>query len=117
MRGLRGRVVVITGGGGGIGAATARRLAEEGAAVAVLDIDAEAAGRAAHAFVASGGAARPFACDLAVHAAAAGAVAAAEAALGPADVLINNAGWDVFRPFLQTTPDEWQRLIAINLTG
>lgn len=117
MRGLRDRVVVITGGGGGIGAATARRLAEEGAKVAVLDIDAAAAGRAADAIGAMGGTARPFACDIADHAVAAAAVAAAEAALGPADVLINNAGWDVFRPFLQTTPAEWQRLIAINLTG
>ena len=45
------------------------------------------------------------------------AVAAAEAALGPIAVLVNNAGWDVFKPFIKTVPAEWDKLIAINLTG
>ena len=45
------------------------------------------------------------------------AVAAVEQELGPIDVLVNNAGWDVFRPFVKTEPAQWERLIAINLTG
>ena len=45
------------------------------------------------------------------------AVAAAEAALGPIGALVNNAGWDVFRLFADSTPEEWQKLIAINLVG
>jgi 2-hydroxycyclohexanecarboxyl-CoA dehydrogenase len=117
MRGLEGRVVIITGGGGGIGSATARRFGEEGAKVAVLDIDEAAGSRSAAAVVAAGGAAQVFACDITDHAATTAVVAAVETALGPIDVLVNNAGWDVFRPFLQTTPAEWQRLIAVNLTG
>jgi len=44
-------------------------------------------------------------------------IAAVEAALGPIDVLVNNAGWDVFRLFKDTTPEDWQKLIAINLIG
>ncbi len=42
---------------------------------------------------------------------------AAEAALGPVDVLVNNAGWDIFRPFVETTPSDWDKIIAINLVG
>jgi 2-hydroxycyclohexanecarboxyl-CoA dehydrogenase len=117
MRGLNGRVAVITGGGGGIGSATARRFSEEGAKVAVFDVDAAAADRAAADIVAAGGIARSFICDVTDHGAVGRTVAAAEAALGPADILVNNAGWDVFRPFLKTAPAEWERLIAINLTG
>jgi len=117
VRGLKDRVVIITGGGGGIGSATARRFGEEGAKVAVLDIDGDAAARVAADIAAAGGAARPFPCDITDYAGVARAVAAAEAALGPADVLVNNAGWDVFRPFLKTAPGEWERLIAINLVG
>ncbi|HYM04904.1 MAG TPA: glucose 1-dehydrogenase [Stellaceae bacterium] len=111
------RVVIITGGGGGIGSATAKRFGEEGAKVAIFDIDADAAARASADVVAAGGAARPFLCDITDHPAVSRAVAAAESALGPVDVLVNNAGWDVFRPFLKTTPAEWERLIAINLIG
>jgi 2-hydroxycyclohexanecarboxyl-CoA dehydrogenase len=117
MRGLSGRVVIITGGGGGIGSATAKRFAAEGAKVAVFDIDAAAAARTAAEIVAEGGGARAFACDITDHAAVARTVAESEAALGPVEVLINNAGWDIFRPFLQTTPAEWERLIAVNLVG
>jgi 2-hydroxycyclohexanecarboxyl-CoA dehydrogenase len=117
MRGLTDKVVIVTGGGGGIGGATCRRFAEAGARVAVFDIDAAAAARVAEAIAAAGGAARAFACDITDHAGVAAAVAATEQALGPVDILVNNAGWDVFRLFKDSTPQEWQKLIAINLVG
>lgn len=114
MRGLSDRVVVVTGGGGGIGGAACRRFAEAGSKVAVLDIDLAAAERVAAGI---GGTARAFACDITDHAAAVATVAAVEAVLGPVAVLVNNAGWDVFRLFKDSTPEEWQKLIAINLVG
>lgn len=114
MRGLRDRVVIVTGGAGGIGSATCRRFAAEGARVAVFDIDAGAAGQLAAEI---GDAARAFACDITDHAATAAAVAAAEAALGPVHALVNNAGWDIFRLFKDSTPEEWRKLIDINLIG
>ena len=117
MRGLRDKVVIVTGGGGGIGGATCRRFAEEGARVAVFDIDMAAAERAAARCGEAGGTARAFACDITDHAAVVQAVAAAEAAFGPIGVLVNNAGWDVFRLFRDSKPGEWRRLIDINLIG
>lgn len=117
MRGLEGRTVIVTGGGGGIGGATCRRFAAEGARVAVLDRDLDAATATARAIAAAGGAAEALECDITRRDAVDAAVAAAVAAFGPVDVLVNNAGWDVFKPFLKTEPPEWERLIAINLTG
>lgn len=117
MRNLSGKTVVVTGGGGGIGGATCRRFAEEGAKVAVFDMNLEAAQKVATEIEAAGGVAKAFKCDITDRAAVDAAVAAAEAALGPIDVLVNNAGWDVFKPFTKTVPAEWDKLIAINLTG
>lgn len=112
-----GKVVVVTGAGGGIGGATARRFAAEGARVAVLDRDTAAADRTVAAIVAAGGQALARRCDITVRAEVDAAVAATESGLGPIDVLVNNAGWDVFAPFLKTQPEQWDKLIAINLTG
>ncbi|HVZ09736.1 SDR family NAD(P)-dependent oxidoreductase [Rhodopila sp.] len=117
MRGLKDKVVIVTGGGGGIGSATCHRFAQEGAKVAVFDINEATAKSVAGAIEEAGGVARAFACDITDHEAVETAVAAAEAALGPVTVLVNNAGWDVFRLFKDTTPADWQKLIAINLIG
>ncbi|HEY8337995.1 MAG TPA: glucose 1-dehydrogenase [Tardiphaga sp.] len=117
MRGLSTKVAVVTGGGGGIGGATCRRLASEGATVAVFDIDAPSAERTAAAIAADGGKAVAFTCDIADHEGVRSAIAKVNASLGPIDVLVNNAGWDIFKPFLQTSPADWQKLIAINLIG
>jgi 2-hydroxycyclohexanecarboxyl-CoA dehydrogenase len=117
MRRFEGRTVVITGGGGGIGGATCRRFGAEGAKVAVFDRDLAAAQATAAAILQAGGAAQAFACDITDRAQVDAAVAATEAAFGAIDVLVNNAGWDVFRPFTKTEPAQWDRLIAINLTG
>lgn len=111
------RVIVITGGGGGIGGATARRFAAKGGRIAVLDRDPEAAARTVAQIEAEGGTARAYGCDITDRPGVDAVIAAVEAELGPIDVLVNNAGWDVFRPFLGTTPSDWERLIAINLTG
>src|SRR5208283_1192749 len=117
MTRFEGKVVVVTGGGGGIGGATSRRFAREGAKVAVFDLKLDAAQKVAADIRAAGGEAEAFACDIAKKADVDAAVAAAEARLGPIDVLVNNAGWDVFRPFVKTEPAQWEKLIAINLTG
>ena len=117
MRGLEDKTVVVTGGGGGIGGATCRRFAEAGAKVAVFDIDEASAKRTADAITAAGGKAQAFCCDITDYAGVQRAVAAAEAAFGPIDVLVNNAGWDVFRLFKDTTPADWQKVISINLVG
>lgn len=117
MRNLSGKTVIVTGGGGGIGGATCRRFAQEGAKVAVFDMNLGAAQKVAAEIEAAGGVAKAFKCDITDRSAVDAAVASATSVLGPIDVLVNNAGWDVFKPFTKTVPAEWERLIAINLTG
>lgn len=114
---LQGKVAVVTGGGGGIGGATCRRFAREGASVAVCDRDLAAAQRVAQQVVEQGGQAQAFACDITDRASVDAAVAQVVQSLGPIDILVNNAGWDVFMPFTKTVPEQWEKLIAINLTG
>ena len=117
MQRFDGKTVIVTGGGGGIGGATCRRFASEGAQVAVFDMNLEAAEKVAADIRAGGGQAAAFACNITDRAQVDAAVAAAQTQLGPITVLVNNAGWDVFKPFLKTVPAEWEKLIAINLTG
>lgn len=97
MRGLDGKVVLVTGGAGGIGAALCRRFAAEGCKLAVFDLDAAGAERVAREV---GG--RAWALDIADQAQVIDAVSAVERDLGPIDVLVNNAGWDRAGPFLET---------------
>jgi 2-hydroxycyclohexanecarboxyl-CoA dehydrogenase len=117
LRGLSDKVVIVTGGGGGIGTATCRRFAAEGAKVAVCDLNLDAAEQTVESIRAAGGTAEAYAVDIADLDQVRDGVARIESGLGPVDVLVNNAGWDVFKPFLKTEPAEWQKLIAINLTG
>ncbi|MGX6570270.1 2-hydroxycyclohexanecarboxyl-CoA dehydrogenase [Cupriavidus necator] len=117
MQGLEGKTVIVTGGGGGIGGATCLRFARAGAAVGVLDLNPEAAERVAGQIREAGGRALAIRCDITERASVDAAVAAVEQGLGPVDVLVNNAGWDVFKPFIKTEPAQWDRLIAINLIG
>ena len=117
MQRFDGKTVIVTGGGGGIGGATCRRFASEGAQVAVFDMNLEAAEKVAADIRATGGRATAFACNITDRAQVDAAVAAVEAQLGPIAVLVNNAGWDVFKPFVKTVPAEWANLIDINLTG
>jgi 2-hydroxycyclohexanecarboxyl-CoA dehydrogenase len=117
MRGLQSKTVMVTGGGGGIGGATCRRFAAAGAKVAVLDRNFEAAQVTAKAIEAAGGTAMAVACDITRRVDVDQGVADVGARFGGIDVLVNNAGWDIFKPFTKTQPVDWERLIAINLTG
>ncbi len=114
MRGLAGKAVIVTGGAGGIGSAICRRLAEEKAKVGVFDLR----GDAAEALAAEiGNGASGHACDITDLEAVKAAVAAFEAKCGATDALVNNAGWDKFAYFLDTTPEDWEKIVAINLMG
>lgn len=117
MGGFDQKHVIVTGGGGGIGSQTVRRFAVAGARVAIFDRDLAAASRLADEIAATGGEAMAFACDITDRAQIDAAVEAARLAFGPVTVLVNNAGWDIFRPFLKTDADEWRKLIDINLVG
>jgi 2-hydroxycyclohexanecarboxyl-CoA dehydrogenase len=117
MKRFDNQTVVVTGGGGGIGGATCQRFGREGARVAVFDLNLDAAEKVAAAIRAEGGQAQAFRCDITDRESVNASVLACEAQLGPIDVLINNAGWDIFKPFTKTEPAQWDKLIAINLTG
>jgi 2-hydroxycyclohexanecarboxyl-CoA dehydrogenase len=117
MRGLKDRTVLLTGGANGIGAAIARRLADEGCAVGIVDVDAAGAEKVAGEIGAKGGKASVHAADISDYEAVQRAVAAFEAAAGPIAFLVNNAGWDRAQNFLDTTPEFWRKVVAINLYG
>ena len=114
---LAGRKVIITGGGAGIGLSTARRLVREGAAVGLLDLDGAAAIAAAKQIQDEGGQAFGIAADVIDAASMDHAVAAASAALGGIDGLFNNAGIAGFGSVHESTPESWQRVWAVNVTG
>jgi 2-hydroxycyclohexanecarboxyl-CoA dehydrogenase len=105
---LEGRKALVTGGASGIGAATAARLAAEGAEVWVGDIDTEGAERIAAEV--AGHAIELDVTDL-------DSAKAAVEATGTLDILVNNAGTDEFGFFTYTTPEQWKRVLDINLLG
>lgn len=118
LRFLAGRHAVVTGGGRGIGAAIADELARRGASVTIMGRDRAALDRhAADVAGRHGVAARAVTCDVADEASVERAFAEARAALGDAHVLVNNAGQGAAAPFVETTRDTWDRLLAVNLTG
>jgi 2-hydroxycyclohexanecarboxyl-CoA dehydrogenase len=106
------RTALVTGGAGGIGAATCRRLAAEGARVAVTDVNLDRASRIAEEI--DGGA---YELDVRSDDSIREAVEAAERDLGPIDVLVNNAGYDEWGWFTETDPALWDRVLAVNLRG
>ena len=117
MRGLSGKNVIVTGGGGAIGGAICRRFAGYGASVGVFDKNLAGAGKVADEIRSDGGKAFVAGVDIADYDAVGKAIAQFEKDSGPTDVLVNNAGWDRFANFVDTTPDLWDQLIAINLRG
>ena len=114
---LEGRKIIITGGAAGIGLSTARALVREGAAVALLDLDGAAAQASARALASDGGQAFGVACDVTDAASVERAAAAAREALGTIDGLFNNAGIADFGSVHSSTPESWQRVWAVNVTG
>ena len=116
FRGLSGRRVLLTGGASGIGRATVLRLAEEGAVVGVLDRDAEGAVRVA-AEASGPGRVSAHPVDITDGDQVEAVVSAFEEAVGPVDGLVNNAGWDVARSFLETDAELWRQVIEVNLLG
>ena len=116
MRGLQGKRVIVTGGGSGIGREVSKRFAEEGSEVAIFDLNADGAAETVSLIEANGGKASAYTVDIADRTAVDTAVAAVEAG-GPIDVLVNNAGWDVIKPFLDTDMELWKKVIDINLYG
>jgi NAD(P)-dependent dehydrogenase (short-subunit alcohol dehydrogenase family) len=112
-----GKTVLVTGAGRGVGRSIALRFAEEGAKVALVARTEKALGETAALLHLAGGRALALTADITATGAAEECVARAETELGPLDVLVNNAAVFLWRPFLEVSPEEWDRVIATNLTG
>jgi len=117
MRRLTEKVALVTGAAQGIGRAIASRLADEGAKVALADIQIDAAEQAAAEIRRTGATAIAVALDVTKLDDAIAVADRVEHELGPIDILVNNAGWDVLMPFVETTPEFWDKVIAINYRG
>lgn len=113
--GLAGKVALVTGGGSGIGRATALLLAREGAAVAVVDLNQPRAEEVAVQIRQGGGQAIAVSCDVSRAADCRRAVAETVAALGGIDILFNNAGMIRRADVLETTEEEWDQVMAVNV--
>jgi NAD(P)-dependent dehydrogenase (short-subunit alcohol dehydrogenase family) len=122
MNRLAGKVALITGAGRGIGAAIAHAFAREGAAIVLAELDLDAAQRTAQAIAAAAVATHPARAlavqtDVTQSGSVRHAVSEAERVFGPLDVLVNNAGINVFRDPLTMTDDDWRRCFAVDLDG
>jgi NAD(P)-dependent dehydrogenase (short-subunit alcohol dehydrogenase family) len=114
---LEGQVAIVTGAGRGIGQAIARRFAEEGAAVAVLDINRATAVETVEIIRQRGGKAFGVVADVSSHEQVGMAVAEVTLELGRIDILINNAGIENRASFLEISPEDWRRQLEVNLSG
>ena len=114
---VEGKIALVVGAGGGIGGAGAEGLAREGAAVVCADIDELTAEATAARIRAVGGRANAFGLDVRDRQAVDAAVAAAANEFGRLDVLLDCAGVSQTASFLDLDPGEWDRIIAVNLTG
>ena len=108
MRGLRGRRAIVTGGASGIGKAISVRLAGEGCHVGIFDLNLDAAREVSSL---------AWKVDVTDYDSVQAGIARFEAEAGPCDILVNCAGWDSPRLFLETSPGDWEKIIAINLRG
>ena len=114
MKGLSGKVAIVTGGGSGIGEAIVLRLAEEGCRVALFDINQQAGEAVAEA---AQGEVAVFKTDITDMDSVESSVAAVESSIGPVWMLVNCAGWDAPSPFLSQGPELWTKIINLNLYG
>jgi len=114
MKGLSGKRALVTGGASGIGAATAKRFLEEGCQVAVLDRDPESQQRLETELPDLAGV---YEADVADLTQVRAAFEEAILDMGGVDILINNAGISIRHPFTEITPEDWERVLAVNLTG
>jgi NAD(P)-dependent dehydrogenase (short-subunit alcohol dehydrogenase family) len=112
---LGGKVALVSGGATGMGGASSRLFAAEGAKVAVVDRNLEAAQKTVDAIVAAGGVAVAVQADVSKAADVTAAVAIVQRVLGPITVLFNHAGTIVIKPFLDTTEEEWDWLHDVNV--
>ena len=117
MRGLAGKVALVTGAANGIGRAIALRLAAEGCTVGIFDLDEAGAIGCAGEIQTQNGRSHVELVDIGDYGAVERAVASLESACGPVDILVNNAGWDRAASFLDTRPPFWDQVIRINLYG
>ena len=111
------RVAVVTGGASGIGLGVCRQLATDGHRVAVLDRQGDAAEAAATELRASGAKAIAIEADVADRASVEAGFAKVRGDLGPVAILVASAGVESFTPLLEITPEAWDRILAVNLTG
>ena len=114
---LHGRIAVITGGASGIGLAISRRLAQDGASLAVFDVDCAGAERLVKQLHADGLPALALAVDVSDRQQVDAAVREVRDKLGPIQVLVNCAGIEAFEPFQSITEASWDRIMAVNLKG
>ncbi|MFZ5631224.1 MAG: SDR family NAD(P)-dependent oxidoreductase [Bacillota bacterium] len=114
---LRDKVAIVTGAGRGIGRATAEIFSGEGAKVAVADLDFESAVRVAGEIESAGGDALAVKVDIAEKSSVEDMVEAVLQKYGRVDILVNNAGWDKVEPFMDSTEETWDKVVAINLMG
>jgi 2-hydroxycyclohexanecarboxyl-CoA dehydrogenase len=111
------QVAIVTGAASGIGRATAMRLAEEGAAVVIADLNVQGAADVAAAISGQGGRALAQEVDVTDASGVKAMTARANQFFGRVDILVSNAGWDRASPFLDTDEELWDRVIAINYRG
>ena len=111
------KVAIITGGAGGAGRAASRLFAHEGARVAIFDLQEEAGVRTVAEIESAGGDAQFYRTDVSRETDVTAAVATVANRYGRIDVLFNHAGTLIVKPFLDTTPEDWRRLLEINLMG
>lgn len=117
MRGLKDKVVLITGAAGGIGTSLVQRFLEEGSKVAACDLNEQGLQQLKEKFAQYDAQLMLVKLDITDHAAVSAAAQQIKTQFNQIDVLVNNAGWDIAKQFVDTTPDFWEKVVSINLMG